>query len=178
MDTGNTQDGTQPLELDAVQPRGYGEHITGLIVFNFNSGSAPWIRGTLSQTLTTTKQARFSPVDTGNTTSKYSGRIFNAVQPRGYGEHCSSSLINRLRCGSAPWIRGTLYDPAALTTQPTVQPRGYGEHPDTSRVIPDSCGSAPWIRGTPIYCAGHQTPIGFSPVDTGNTNEYICGRAT
>ena len=91
---------------------------------------------------------RFSPVDTGNTPTRYSGLQTIPVQPRGYGEHEVADISNFTKDGSAPWIRGTPYqakqkmvytrfspvdtgntfpntDENGVTT---VQPRGYGEH--------------------------------------------------
>ena len=89
MDTGNTFCAFRERLLNAVQPRGYGEHFFDMSDAILKGGSAPWIRGTHFQLLLDHSPLRFSPVDTGNTI--YKPRQFNniTVQPRGYGEHRS-----------------------------------------------------------------------------------------
>ena len=119
---------------------------------------------------------------------------FNAVQPRGYGEHCISILAMLARSGSAPWIRGTLlfyllYDlhlrfspvdtgntgvSAVISDGYPVQPRGYGEHSDPIGMSDRTSGSAPWIRGTHSIVKVFKSFKRFSPVDTGNTKPSRC----
>ena len=173
----------------AVQPRGYGEHGLQVLVADTHGGSAPWIRGTLKEIQQYLYKYRFSPVDTGNTSSGLSLLSSLPVQPRGYGEHSSGGNYADLVDGSAPWIRGTLINLLHLYLIPrfspvdtgntsigsttfvssSVQPRGYGEHLFLLTKYRMKLGSAPWIRGTHVAVSGSDAFKRFSPVDTGNT---------
>ena len=56
---------------------------------------------------------------------------------------------------------------------PAVQSRGYGEHWRLDQCFLMLCGSAPWIRGTQYQSFRHLSYFRFSPVDTGNTIDYL-----
>ena len=109
VDTGNTIWILLVAHLAAVQPRGYGEHSCCLLLIKRSHGSAPWIRGTPDQAGQDAAKERFSPVDTGNTWLVILLLHMWSVQPRGYGEHSCHGVCRCTYCGSAPWIRGTLY---------------------------------------------------------------------
>ena len=108
MDTGNTFCAFRERLLNAVQPRGYGEHFFDMSDAILKGGSAPWIRGTHFQLLLDHSPLRFSPVDTGNTNTTFGNNHQPSVQPRGYGEHQVQNGKDGSDGGSAPWIRGTL----------------------------------------------------------------------
>ena len=44
--TGNTRIALNDIVDEAVQPRGYGEHVAFISSTNVQGGSAPWVRGT------------------------------------------------------------------------------------------------------------------------------------
>ncbi len=105
---------------------------------------------------------------TGNTQLVCTREEFEAVHPRGHGEHPKNKRRKNGSNGSSPWARGTLtnslnprtasrfipvgtgntYSGATFDATSTVHPRGHGEH---ARLLHHgiSCGgSSPWARGT------------------------------
>ena len=169
MGTGNTHGLKTYHTQYTVQPRGYGEHPFVGVISEGTTGSAPWVRGTL--------------------TNQHQRNNQRTVQPRGYGEHCKTLRLRCMRCGSAPWVRGTHHTGACrelldrfspVGTGNTlikiasgftfaVQPRGYGEHPLRLTLSSHTGGSAPWVRGTHVFSASRFFHRRFSPVGTGNT---------
>ncbi len=87
MGTGNTRIALNDIVDEAVQPRGYGEHVAFISSTNVQGGSAPWVRGTPIGVGVVAKFPRFSPVGTGNTLQTLRRKGLGTVQPRGYGEH-------------------------------------------------------------------------------------------
>ena len=85
--TGNTPLHNAYHHRNAVQPRGYGEHLFAHTSRNPSYGSAPWVRGTQEYQQELAAMRRFSPVGTGNTPLRSASSVCLAVQPRGYGEH-------------------------------------------------------------------------------------------
>ena len=67
VDTGNTHSFNIDPRVFPVHPRGYGEHGCGDFYGVNESGSSPWIRGTLNIKRKELGYSRFIPVDTGNT---------------------------------------------------------------------------------------------------------------
>ena len=128
-------------------------------------------------------------MDTGNTFFRLVAVNWNAVYPRGYGEHYRPAYASRGELGLSPWIRGTHLAPAPSTpknrfipvdtgntTDQTrhrrrgaVYPRGYGEHRKECLLLPAQRGLSPWIRGTLIIESNPPMSLRFIPVDTGNT---------
>ena len=106
--TGNTLCLTKPPQAQPVQPRGYGEHPGNPCLVTGSGGSAPWVRGTHYHSPFLRVYCRFSPVGTGNTHATRIQALFQAVQPRGYGEHPPLTHWAYNSRGSAPWVRGTL----------------------------------------------------------------------
>ena len=169
MGTGNTHGLKTYHTQYTVQPRGYGEHPFVGVISEGTPGSAPWVRGTL--------------------TNQHQRNNQRTVQPRGYGEHCKTLRLRCMRCGSAPWVRGTQTKKAdkakrmrfspvgtgntfythAACVRATVQPRGYGEHRLYALRSYVLRGSAPWVRGTHHSGVCCQLLDRFSPVGTGNT---------
>ena len=112
---------------------------------------------------------RFIPVDTGSTIDNFCKGIFDAVYPRGYGEHALVAKALPVDFGLSPWIRGAhivefvqnqveRFIPVdtgstllllVFSFQSPVYPRGYGEHAEAPDVV---------------YAV-----VRFIPVDTGST---------
>ena len=148
MGTGNTPVRFNQRAINAVHPRGYGEHLPVSLAGAVHSGSSPWVRGTLARMTPEERQQRFIPVGTGNTDPSSHGEVKLSVHPRGYGEHLHAERAKNDASGSSPWVRGTLK--TQLNTRPRlrfipvgtgntfarsdiespapVHPRGYGEH--------------------------------------------------
>ena len=146
--TGNTPFIVMLLALNTVHPRGYGEHGSHRVSKRQPPGSSPWVRGTQVHRKASTRNGRFIPVGTGNTSSVLMGGVGVTVHPRGYGEHAHTLELPWRNNGSSPWVRGT---PALLGVlslilrfipvgtgntnticldgcAQSVHPRGYGEH--------------------------------------------------
>ncbi len=93
--------------MQAVHPRGYGEHLSVSKSSVTFAGSSPWVRGTSINIIEQRIEVRFIPVGTGNMLHPSSCDDLRAVHPRGYGEHARPSLLQGSRRGSSPWVRGT-----------------------------------------------------------------------
>src|SRR5699024_8291695 len=96
-----------PGKPSTVQPRGRGEHSTVGRDGLHPVGSAPRTRGTPSHGSRQRRPDRFSPADAGNTWGVGFEVDAPAVQPRGRGEHLTSSVTDPMVLGSAPRTRGT-----------------------------------------------------------------------
>ena len=107
VDTGNTWFYFIIHCKKSVYPRGYGEHISVLLLIPYRTGLSPWIRGTLFFCRLLFLVSRFIPVDTGNTTKVVPSLITSTVYPRGYGEHTAAQMAMQNSGGLSPWIRGT-----------------------------------------------------------------------
>jgi len=106
--TGNTESDARYAYKTAVHPRGYGEHFTNMNKPIKQSGSSPWLRGTLNFCISASIASRFIPVATGNTHAKSKLHFLLTVHPRGYGEHLMFIRLPFKLAGSSPWLRGTL----------------------------------------------------------------------
>ena len=106
--TGNTKPHPVRSPIKTVHPRGHGEHIMTVSRILIFHGSSPWARGTHQQGSTDQRCYRFIPVGTGNTWWYRGTDIFDAVHPRGHGEHNNIPYRLPVCIGSSPWARGTL----------------------------------------------------------------------
>ena len=122
---------------------------------------------------------------TGNTQLVCTREEFEAVHPRGHGEHPKNKRRKNGSNGSSPWARGTLtnslnprtasrfipvgtgntYSGATFDATSTVHPRGHGEHstPFTStitspRFIPVGTGNTPFYN--PVHSLTSVHPRG------------------
>ena len=131
-------------------------------------GSAPRVRGTLSDHSPTDPGMRFSPAGAGDTAEPGTTEPEVSVQPRGCGGHFAGKLIELAKFGSAPRVRGTReagsvggdpprFSPAGAGDTPlgvspihtiSVQPRGCGGHESRYPPVTHERGSAPRVRGT------------------------------
>ena len=91
----------------SVHPRGHGEHRLDICKPVDFSGSSPWARGTLFNTMKPSFFLRFIPVGTGNTLASLIDVFGITVHPRGHGEHAKFLTRHRIIVGSSPWARGT-----------------------------------------------------------------------
>ena len=146
--TGNTIPNSVDNSLNAVHPRGHGEHNLPEIPDSSAFGSSPWARGTRAPRLYCSARSRFIPVGTGNTPWLPRLPRARSVHPRGHGEHEIQICCNPTTLGSSPWARGTpvsqwgetvplRFIPVGTgnTSRHTVtvwvlavHPRGHGEH--------------------------------------------------
>ena len=85
--TGNTSTLHHISSINAVHPRGYGEHKKNEVSVKTYNGSSPWVRGTPAPNEAVVGLLRFIPVGTGNTRGHQSPLVGHPVHPRGYGEH-------------------------------------------------------------------------------------------
>ncbi len=106
--TGNTSAPVNVPSNKAVHPRGHGEHFSDIKKAANATGSSPWARGTRKTEPPALVIIRFIPVGTGNTARERAICVFNAVHPRGHGEHLTKRQATMSPCGSSPWARGTL----------------------------------------------------------------------
>ena len=152
----------------SVHPRIYGEHSIRVAARIMNSGSSPYIRGTLLMQCRFGHPERFIPVYTGNIPRRKTVTSVTPVHPRIYGEHLHFAWRSFQKTGSSPYIRGTsptvtdfvyidrfipvytgnmdYHKPAPGL--PPVHPRIYGEHAADHNFSLFSAGSSPYIRGT------------------------------
>ena len=107
VDTGNTVHLLQTGSLSPVHPCGYREHSTGVPPHDDDTGSSLWIQGTLLNIHPQSRQTRFIPVDTGNTSAVLAQQKYSAVHPCGYREHSKISNNTKETHGSSLWIQGT-----------------------------------------------------------------------
>ncbi len=146
---GNTRDRLAADDVEAVHPRGRGEHSCRRSTSRPNDGSSPRARGTLRTAVDSQHAARFIPAGAGNTRNTAGRRRLGSVHPRGRGEHVPTAFQGDKSRGSSPRARGTRlhqvqrrrhgrFIPAgagntiASSTRrgmPPVHPRGRGEHP-------------------------------------------------
>ena len=132
---------------------------------------------------------RFIPVCTGNTKALTSGKLFDPVHPRVYGEHYDCGNMTLFPDGSSPCVRGThsvgsnygnghRFIPvctgntvvcAKKQITITVHPRVYGEHWPTTPLPRTRFGSSPCVRGTRPSNLPRNDRVRFIPVCTGNT---------
>ncbi len=131
---------------------------------------------------------RFIPASAGNASSTAPIRRRSTVHPRECGERVTIPKVERLRGGSSPRVRGTLYRhqqrrnngrfiPASAgnarvgpsaTSYLSVHPRECGERgmkcPSRSR----PCGSSPRVRGTRYRTGTIPSADRFIPASAGN----------
>ena len=186
---GNTIAGLTANVLDAVHPRGRGEHAGHAVGAGGGVGSSPRARGTRRRCRGRSQRRRFIPAGAGNTRPPAARSRQPSVHPRGRGEHGVWCPNSPPRSGSSPRARGTppsirpssfhiRFIPAGAgntrsrdgeSDSRAVHPRGRGEHLRRQNVDQDKFGSSPRARGT-LY-ASKQRSIGcrFIPAGAGNT---------
>ncbi len=165
---GNTSNAVIRWNDRPVQPRACGEHGgegRGMI---WETGSAPRMRGTLSEKEELVPEGRFSPAHAGNTSRSTTTMSGSSVQPRACGEHHGTGCQYLESRGSAPRMRGThlvgggeglvgRFSPAhagntrarrSCLPDRSVQPRACGEHCSRCMITTMADGSAPRMRGT------------------------------
>ena len=155
--------------LQAVHPRGRGEHMFTELLTAYMRGSSPRARGTLSTRAMYSARCWFIPAGAGNTVFFHIQKRMPVVHPRGRGEHLILSMRPTFSGGSSPRARGTQvrrlrcrskrrFIPAGAgntVLEPrrvrvlAVHPRGRGEHKLWAAVSVFNVGSSPRARGTP-----------------------------
>ena len=171
-----------------VQPRVCGERAVFCASRSATVGSAPRVRGTLSQFQSTLSLSRFSPACAGNASSQLRRTRAIAVQPRVCGECSDIARAEQIEDGSAPRVRGTqdgaperhplrrfspacagnANNPLAAAHSWPVQPRVCGERTGTGILGLTTGGSAPRVRGTLCSARCCCLPYRFSPACAGN----------
>ncbi len=186
---GNTTVQRWAARTPSVHPRTCGEHVNFRAVAACNTGSSPYVRGTLLIFGQLRRATRFIPVRAGNTTGAGMGSAFGAVHPRTCGEHRLRTVLLEARAGSSPYVRGTLNAyadnfavyrfipvragntglPVRFPRSIAVHPRTCGEHGPVEVEGVFGRGSSPYVRGTPrSFTSEHVNPR-FIPVRAGNT---------
>ena len=174
--------------MATVQPRACGERYGVRGDGEYNAGSAPRLRGTVSPIRSRELRWRFSPAPAGNGVSMVSTTGTPPVQPRACGERLTSTRFWILLIGSAPRLRGTgavwlellardRFSPAPAgngvgpgRVRPAgpVQPRACGERARPPLAGDARPGSAPRLRGTGPVIAPRLCLLRFSPAPAGN----------
>ena len=125
---GNTVTMVIALGLNAVHPRGCGEHPSSSLVPVAHIGSSPRVRGTRHVRHSYARFERFIPAGAGNTPSRIASSWLPSVHPRGCGEHSLCLIPLSETFGSSPRVRGTRLDSEDRCRLSPVHPRGCGEH--------------------------------------------------
>ena len=92
-----------------------------------------------------------------------------SVHPRGCGEHRHVDMVDTLKAGSSPRVRGTRKEAVAKFGAPRFIPCGCGEHGLSDGAASGLGGSSPRVRGTLRQKRPRVSPVRFIPAGAGNT---------
>ena len=129
---GNTLDTDIGIGAMTVHPRRRGEHLPEDRRDNFDDGSSPQARGTLSESALLRKLVRFIPAGAGNTRRSLLQDRAKSVHPRRRGEHECVSVVDPSDAGSSPQARGTPLMGAVVTCSTRFIPAGAGNTRDSA----------------------------------------------
>ena len=172
----------------SVHPRACGEQRsagTGSICV---IGSSPRLRGTAMGTAGPCDDRRFIPAPAGNRAGGSGGASGTSVHPRACGEQLLDLMIESVKTGSSPRLRGTVERarrdilderfipaPAGNSREPRSDPPGTSVHPRAcgeQGTPPEdegwSVGSSPRLRGTELDDPAPAVPDRFIPAPAGN----------
>ena len=170
-------------------PRMCGEHTATTRIVAEVSGSSPHVRGTPPRLFCHRRSSGIIPACAGNTKRRQSWFSSRRDHPRMCGEHVSKDVLDRLKAGSSPHVRGTLRPcsvPARIggiipacagntreagckTPVFRDHPRMCGEHRVQKSGACVFGGSSPHVRGTRKPKLVPVVGLGIIPACAGNT---------
>ena len=106
---GNTISHHSAPDKTRDHPRMRGEHLLGIAIPSFPSGSSPHARGTPSMVVSFLVSLGIIPACAGNTSSMVHVISLRRDHPRMRGEHRAGDVPRRTCWGSSPHARGTLW---------------------------------------------------------------------
>ncbi len=174
--------------LQAVYPRACGERRGSTVQPSNSHGLSPRLRGTGRQGPDQFSGTRFIPAPAGNGPRHRQGYYELPVYPRACGERAINSLVNVVRGGLSPRLRGTAAPvgrhtgPARFIPAPAGNGLGFQLLLALAQVYPRACGErtfkalgnfaadglSPRLRGTVVPIAQRTRAGRFIPAPAGN----------
>ena len=188
-DAGSTFTSVSIRNSNWDHPRGCGEHQRSDYQTWWLVGSSPRMRGAPLMLVYHCLSPGIIPADAGSTQAYALQPDFTQDHPRGCGEHLPSNLINRMKAGSSPRMRGALaFYPVRPVSTGIIpadagstsrqgehtqgkgdHPRGCGEHSRGSSFLKENTGSSPRMRGAHWFKFCWIIVVRIIPADAGST---------
>ena len=151
------------------------------------------MRGKLTPVIYHTVQPGITPADAGKTTEKRVSKLQNGDHPRGCGENLPTIIIEIVKSGSPPRMRGkpANFMSSAFASRITPadagktflawvvccknwdHPRGCGENIYDAFLLRVGRGSPPRMRGKRYPSPGRRFRPGITPTDAGKTRSML-----
>mgnify|MGYP006966646257 FL=1 len=151
------------------------------------------MRGKLTPVIYHTVQPGITPADAGKTTEKRVSKLQNGDHPRGCGENLPTIIIEIVKSGSPPRMRGKpdlipdcsrasritpadagkTYKSVTNSQSSEDHPRGCGENIYDAFLLRVGRGSPPRMRGKRYPSPGRRFRPGITPADAGKTRSML-----
>ena len=157
---GSTRENQRNNCVDRAHPRPCGEHASPEACHRVEQGSSPPVRGAPSPARKLRLSRGLIPARAGSTLTQTNVVHLNRAHPRPCGEHWVVTLVELLRAGSSPPVRGAHIRAGLKYRVERAHPRPCGEHAEGRAHLHLCQGSSPPVRGArrvqrrPRQCGG------------------------